>query len=200
MHARHYSPALGRFIQPDPEAAEANLYGYVGGSPVTHVDPNGCFPRRIWNEFRDFSCARLANVINRVYEIVSDRLEALATNPLRLPRFGNNMSIESHFQPLWGEQGKLRRALQAWGWKDCDDPPPGAPRYRIPQDAWKMATRQARIRVFSTALSGSGGAPRWITDLLRYGLIGGGAFAGGMGLGYMFVRMGGGAGRPALDL
>lgn len=41
MSARHYSPALGRFIQPDPSAAEANLYGYAGNSPVTKADPSG---------------------------------------------------------------------------------------------------------------------------------------------------------------
>lgn len=41
MAARHYSPSLGRFLQPDSSAAEANLYGYAGGSPVTVVDPSG---------------------------------------------------------------------------------------------------------------------------------------------------------------
>ena len=41
MHARHYSPALARFIQPDPSAAEANLYGYAGNGPITNVDSAG---------------------------------------------------------------------------------------------------------------------------------------------------------------
>ena len=44
MHARHYSPLTGRFLQPDPSAAEANLYGYAGNSPVTKVDPSGLDP------------------------------------------------------------------------------------------------------------------------------------------------------------
>jgi len=43
MHARHYSPTLGRFLQPDPAAAEGNLYGYAGNNPVTNVDPEGRF-------------------------------------------------------------------------------------------------------------------------------------------------------------
>lgn len=34
MHARHYSPALGRFLQPDPDRSEANLYAYAAD--------NGC--------------------------------------------------------------------------------------------------------------------------------------------------------------
>jgi RHS repeat-associated protein len=41
MSARHYSPAMGRFLQPDPSALEANLYGYAENSPVTKTDPSG---------------------------------------------------------------------------------------------------------------------------------------------------------------
>jgi RHS repeat-associated protein len=44
MHARHYSPTLGRFLQPDPDRSEANLYGYAADNPVTEIDPDGnCF-------------------------------------------------------------------------------------------------------------------------------------------------------------
>lgn len=41
MAARHYSPEFGRFLQPDPSAAEANLYAYTENSPVSRVDPSG---------------------------------------------------------------------------------------------------------------------------------------------------------------
>jgi hypothetical protein len=43
MGARHYSPSLGRFLQPDPPALEANLYAYAANSPVTKADPSGEF-------------------------------------------------------------------------------------------------------------------------------------------------------------
>jgi uncharacterized protein RhaS with RHS repeats len=44
MHARHYSPTLGRFLQPDPDGSEANLYAYTANNPVTELDPDGtCF-------------------------------------------------------------------------------------------------------------------------------------------------------------
>jgi RHS repeat-associated protein len=44
MHARHYSPALGRFLQPDPDRTEANPYAYAANNPVTEIDPDGtCF-------------------------------------------------------------------------------------------------------------------------------------------------------------
>lgn len=44
MHARHYAPTLGRFLQPDPDGLEDNLYAYASNSPVTEIDPDGtCF-------------------------------------------------------------------------------------------------------------------------------------------------------------
>ena len=53
MHARHYSPSLGRFIQPDPPAAEANLYQYAGSNPITSSDPTGMFAfRRVFARIR----------------------------------------------------------------------------------------------------------------------------------------------------
>ena len=44
--ARHYSPAWGRFLQPDPVgySAGANLYGYVRNDPLNAVDPSGNCP------------------------------------------------------------------------------------------------------------------------------------------------------------
>jgi RHS repeat-associated protein len=41
MGARHYSPLIGRFLQPDPSALEENLYAYAANNPVTKVDPEG---------------------------------------------------------------------------------------------------------------------------------------------------------------
>ena len=41
MGARHYDTEYGRFLQPDPSMAEANLYGYADASPVSKVDPSG---------------------------------------------------------------------------------------------------------------------------------------------------------------
>jgi|GEM_PF-1078754 len=43
MRARHYDPALGRFVQPDPVgiAAGMNLYAYVGNDPMEYTDPSG---------------------------------------------------------------------------------------------------------------------------------------------------------------
>ena len=47
MHARHYSPEFGRFLQPDPAAAEANLFGYASNSPATVVDAQGTWGHKL---------------------------------------------------------------------------------------------------------------------------------------------------------
>ena len=47
MHARYYSPAVGRFISEDPlgfAGADVNLHAYTFGSPTNLRDPNGTNP------------------------------------------------------------------------------------------------------------------------------------------------------------
>jgi RHS repeat-associated protein len=65
MHARHYSPAIGRFLQPDPARAEANGYGYAGDSPVAKNDPSGmAFSGNAPQALRDFcASSQAANAI-----------------------------------------------------------------------------------------------------------------------------------------
>lgn len=41
MHARHYSPSLGRLLQPDPSRQDAQLFVYTGNGQVTKTDPSG---------------------------------------------------------------------------------------------------------------------------------------------------------------
>ena len=41
MHARHYSPALGRFLQPDPDGLEDNQYAYAQNNLLMRTDSSG---------------------------------------------------------------------------------------------------------------------------------------------------------------
>jgi RHS repeat-associated protein len=50
--ARYYSPVLARFISSDPIGISGgiNTYAYVGGNPLTRVDPFGLDWFRLWND------------------------------------------------------------------------------------------------------------------------------------------------------
>ena len=65
MHARHYAPALGRFLQPDPSRADAGLYGYVANNATTRVDPSGLLS---YNQAEYDYCISWFNVALRSYE------------------------------------------------------------------------------------------------------------------------------------
>jgi RHS repeat-associated protein len=54
--ARHYSPAWGRFMQPDPigYAGGSNLYAYVGNDPLNFNDPNGLVKEALAAAATDF--------------------------------------------------------------------------------------------------------------------------------------------------
>ncbi len=61
MHARHYHPEFGRFLQPDPSELEANHYAYAENNPVTKIDPTGtCAPCRLAEALR-----RAADAVSR---------------------------------------------------------------------------------------------------------------------------------------
>jgi len=63
MHARHYSPSLGRFLQPDPSRHEANLFAYARCSPVSSVDSSGLVTRALAS--RSGSCGSLGLVLGK---------------------------------------------------------------------------------------------------------------------------------------
>jgi len=52
--ARYYAPWMGRWLSADPAGTVdgLNLYGFVGGNPMTMVDPNGKSPYSIHSKLR----------------------------------------------------------------------------------------------------------------------------------------------------
>jgi RHS repeat-associated protein len=61
--ARIYSPLLGRFMQTDPIGYkdQVNLYAYVGNDPVSHVDPEGTWSKKVHNRIFEKAMAGRLN-------------------------------------------------------------------------------------------------------------------------------------------
>ena len=114
MAARHYSPSLGRFLQPDSSAAEANLYGYAGGSPVTVVDPSG-YAYGYYNVGRYYRIHR-PTVRRAAYWGVSPRGHVVFGLSPHLPGRGHPLA-QSHVRT---ERVVLVTGLLPW-WSSCGD-------------------------------------------------------------------------------
>ncbi len=68
MRARYYDVENGRFISKDPlgfNGGDLNLYEYVGGNPVTSIDPTGLKWAQVWHAF-DVSVGLLKRSIDLV--------------------------------------------------------------------------------------------------------------------------------------
>jgi RHS repeat-associated protein len=72
--ARHYSPAWGRFLQPDPigYAGGANLYVYVRNDPLNGIDPLGLSPDSPLHNFGSAYNAVLAEPVKDISGFASD--------------------------------------------------------------------------------------------------------------------------------
>ena len=86
MHARHYSPVVGRFLSVDRAKGSAerpqswNRYGYAFGNPSRYVDPNGLEPLDsvLLQFFNSFFGADFSNVNVQTDGIVADAVTSAA--------------------------------------------------------------------------------------------------------------------------
>ena len=116
MHARTYSPTLGRFLQPDPAAAEGNLYAYAGNSPVTKADPSG----RFWYRVRRGDS--LEGLSRRFWGNANHVRAIVAANVGRIPqrrstiRPGQCLNIPGYFGPrglaMWQDASCLPKSTR----------------------------------------------------------------------------------------
>ena len=112
MHARHYSPLSGRFLQPDPTAQEANLYAYAANSPITNVDPDGEWWFVAWFIFR-VSVALMPLV--RIAPHVQRALPAARALSQRIAgTHGLIHSFDRHAAQWFGRAVSLRSDLPRW--------------------------------------------------------------------------------------
>jgi RHS repeat-associated protein len=104
MHARHYSPSLGRFLQPDPSRLDEQLFVYAGNGPVSRVDPSGLWPwddlakRFPVNPRERTRC--LANPLE-CYTWVAWSIFADSESNRRYPEFRNGSIGDAYKHCLW---------------------------------------------------------------------------------------------------
>jgi RHS repeat-associated protein len=106
MHARHYAPAIGRFVQPDPIRAETNLYAYSDDSPVTHIDPEGTTKRD--TDFLGGTVgvgASIGGLYRNLWRLGFKI--SVATSALQ-------HSFDGHFHEWFGRLGRLSQDLPTW--------------------------------------------------------------------------------------
>ena len=113
MHARHYAPWLGRFVQPDPADAETNLLAYAHNNPITRIDPSGQFC--MVPVFGQIVCVRVAIWVGvAIYSFVAGQVAAhyVRTNQGPWSRSGTS-TVSNQFNPEqrhWWQQELNRHA------------------------------------------------------------------------------------------
>lgn len=121
MHARYYSPVLGRFVSVDPVITKSamrspqlwNRYAYVGNNPIRFTDPTGkyiCGGTK--DQCKSFEDARQANLQSKR---ATDAVKT-AANAYGDPGKDNGITVK------FGDPGKGRgasAAMQLVGAKDA---------------------------------------------------------------------------------
>ncbi|NED97131.1 hypothetical protein G1H11_17675 [Phytoactinopolyspora alkaliphila] len=81
MGARHYDPALGRFLTVDPlldvtDTQQINGYTYANNNPLAYTDPNGLSPNQMHDggPYARTPGSQLKTLVNRYKRAISQRL------------------------------------------------------------------------------------------------------------------------------
>jgi RHS repeat-associated protein len=87
MHARYYSPQLGRFISPDPISIQGtkwrmNPYAYAHGSPFRFNDPTGLDPTAGCDALGCWAYDTAQNAVDPTTGVLNVGLTAISSPPL----------------------------------------------------------------------------------------------------------------------
>ncbi|MGH7489557.1 MAG: RHS repeat domain-containing protein, partial [bacterium] len=149
MHSREDAPVLARFIQPDPEQAEANLYAYASNRPTTSVDPTGDLNSGFQGGLK-FCVDLYSKIIQRTQDLIRWTREQLRGILGRAP---------GHAKRFLNAQKVLQDQIDQYRNNGCQD------LYRpLPRSVWRMANRpfpnpsQSNFWEFIVTLGGFGAA------------------------------------------
>lgn len=164
---RAYSPSLGRWLSRDPlgESAGVNLYGYVGGNPVSLVDPLGLYqygPSSGQPQPSSWDPAKAALVkqISERLDLYTERA-ILTTNAIQHARKGS--MTEAEMGTMIDVQAKFMAASDKWLLKNvkinCQGAKGGGPDFEsldpslrvwwdiTTEDEWKSGGHQRKYDV-----------------------------------------------------
>lgn len=132
LRARFYDPKTAQFLSVDPLAAQTgSRYGYAADNPVNFTDPTGLCP----------PCDDLEDAMNEEASRIQQKADNLINNPLNLPLYGPNKTVQSHINPFNGYQSHLRSLINDYidsGCGDLED---------LPDNVLEQATRPVPVDI-----------------------------------------------------
>jgi RHS repeat-associated protein len=118
MHARSYSPSLGRFLQPDPSRSDPGLFAYTGNGPISKVDPSGnctAVIAPLWpfgTAIAGLTCSPI--IISAAIVLISAAIVAVAVKSDTVRQAARTAQNSYEWGKAW-ERAVTREAARQWG-------------------------------------------------------------------------------------
>ena len=126
---RYYSPKLARFLSQDPldfGGGNSNLYAYVGGNPISNIDPFGlCDHDEKCKQLRE----KMDKLVNSTRGDDPSSFKGLAQRFKQALRRNSPYADSGHLEQLKNRQKELKDVIDDYIASGCGDPPAFAKEY-----------------------------------------------------------------------